>query len=32
MLTKILVLSIIFTLGKFGWTNRIAHEFGSHTQ
>jgi glycosyltransferase involved in cell wall biosynthesis len=31
MLTKILVLSIIFTLGKFGWANRIEHKFGSHT-
>jgi glycosyltransferase involved in cell wall biosynthesis len=30
MLTKILVLSIIFTFGKFGWANRIEHEFGSH--
>jgi glycosyltransferase involved in cell wall biosynthesis len=32
MLTKILVLSIIFTFGKFGWANRIEHEFGSHTR
>ena len=29
MLIKILLLSIIFTLGKFEWANRIAHEFGS---
>ncbi len=32
MLIKILLLSIIFTLGKFEWANRIAHEFGSHGQ
>jgi glycosyltransferase involved in cell wall biosynthesis len=32
MLTKILLLSIIFTFGKFGWANRIEHEFGSHTR
>ena len=32
MLTKILLLSIIFTLGKFGWANQIEHEFGSHTR
>jgi glycosyltransferase involved in cell wall biosynthesis len=32
MLTKILLLSIMFTFGKFGWANRIEHEFGSHTQ
>jgi glycosyltransferase involved in cell wall biosynthesis len=32
MVTKILLLSIIFTLGKFGWANRIEHEFGSHTR
>jgi glycosyltransferase involved in cell wall biosynthesis len=32
MLTKILLLSIIFTFGKFEWANRIEHEFGSHTR
>jgi glycosyltransferase involved in cell wall biosynthesis len=32
MLTKILLLSIIFTLGRFRWANRIEHEFGSHTR
>jgi glycosyltransferase involved in cell wall biosynthesis len=32
MLTKILLFSIVFTLGKFEWANRIAHEFGSHGQ
>jgi glycosyltransferase involved in cell wall biosynthesis len=32
MLTKILLLSIIFTIGKFGWANRIEHELGSHTR
>jgi glycosyltransferase involved in cell wall biosynthesis len=32
MLTKILLLSIIFTFGEFGWANRIEHEFGSHTR
>jgi glycosyltransferase involved in cell wall biosynthesis len=32
MLTKILLLSVIFTFGKFGWANRIEHEFGSHTR
>jgi glycosyltransferase involved in cell wall biosynthesis len=32
MLTKILLLSIMFTFGKFGWANRIEHEFGSHTR
>lgn len=32
MLTKIVLLSIIFTLGKFGWANRVKHEFGSHTR
>jgi glycosyltransferase involved in cell wall biosynthesis len=32
MLIKILLLSIIFTFGKFEWANRIAHEFGSHGQ
>ena len=32
MLIKILLLSIFFTLGKFEWANRIAHEFGSHGQ
>ena len=32
MLIKILLLSIIFTLGKFEWANRIAHEFGSYGQ
>jgi len=32
MLTKILLLSIIFTFGKFGWANRIEHKFGSHTR
>jgi hypothetical protein len=31
MLMKILLLSIIFTFGKFGWANRIEHEFGNHT-
>jgi hypothetical protein len=31
MLTKILLLSIIFTFGEFGWANRIEHEFGNHT-
>jgi glycosyltransferase involved in cell wall biosynthesis len=32
MLTKILLLSIIFTFGRFGWANRIEHEFGNHTR
>jgi hypothetical protein len=32
MLTKILLLSIILTFGKFGWANRIDHEFGSHAR
>jgi glycosyltransferase involved in cell wall biosynthesis len=32
MLTKILLLSIIFAFGKFGWANRIKHEFGKHTR
>jgi len=32
MLMKILLLSIIFTIGKFGWANRIEHELGSHTR
>jgi glycosyltransferase involved in cell wall biosynthesis len=32
MLMKILLLSIIFSLGKFGWANRIEHDFGSHTR
>jgi glycosyltransferase involved in cell wall biosynthesis len=32
MLTKILLLSIIFTLGKLEWANRITHEFGRHGQ
>jgi glycosyltransferase involved in cell wall biosynthesis len=32
MLTKILLLSIILTLGKFGWANQIEHGFGSHTR
>lgn len=31
MLMKILLLSIIFTFGEFGWANRIEHEFGNHT-
>jgi glycosyltransferase involved in cell wall biosynthesis len=31
MLMKILLLSIIFTFNKFGWANRIEHEFGKHT-
>jgi glycosyltransferase involved in cell wall biosynthesis len=31
MLMKILLLSIIFTLNKFDWANRIEHEFGNHT-
>jgi glycosyltransferase involved in cell wall biosynthesis len=31
MLTKILLLSIIFTFNKFDWANRIEHEFGNHT-
>lgn len=31
MLMKILLLSIIFTFGKFGRANRIEHEFGNHT-
>jgi glycosyltransferase involved in cell wall biosynthesis len=31
MLMKILLLSIIFTFNKFGWANRIEHEFGNHT-
>jgi glycosyltransferase involved in cell wall biosynthesis len=30
MLMKILLLSIIFTFGEFGWANRIKHEFGNH--
>jgi glycosyltransferase involved in cell wall biosynthesis len=32
MLTKILLLSIIFTFGRFGWANHIEHEFGTHTR
>jgi len=28
---KVLLLSISFTFGKFGWANRIEHEFGNHT-
>jgi glycosyltransferase involved in cell wall biosynthesis len=32
MMTKILLLSIIFTFGKFEWANRIEHEFGTHTR
>ena len=32
MLTKTLLFSIVFTLGKFEWANRITHEFGSHGQ
>jgi glycosyltransferase involved in cell wall biosynthesis len=31
MLMKVLLLSIIFTFGKFGSANRIVHEFGNHT-
>ena len=31
MLTKILLLSIIFTINKFDLANRIEHEFGNHT-
>jgi glycosyltransferase involved in cell wall biosynthesis len=31
MLMKLLLLSTIFTFGKFDWANRIEHEFGNHT-
>jgi glycosyltransferase involved in cell wall biosynthesis len=31
MLMKVLLLSIIFTFGEFGWANRIEHELGNHT-
>jgi glycosyltransferase involved in cell wall biosynthesis len=31
MLMKVLLLSIIFTFGEFGWATRIEHEFGNHT-
>ena len=31
-LMKILLFSIIFSLGKFEWANRIEHQFGRHTR